>query len=77
MPNHIPLPQLKDLEKTFMEFIYKKRLKVVKAFLRNKGEAGGFPIPNLKLHYKSIVENLNGTGIVVSNKADLSINETD
>ena len=56
MPIKIPEKFFTDLEKTVLNFIWKrKKTRIAKTILYNKGACGGTIIPDLKLYYRSIV----------------------
>ena len=52
----IPLMYLTEIERAFRKFIWKNnRIRIAKAILSSKSEAGDITIPELQLYYRAIV----------------------
>ena len=71
IPIKIIMTFLIVIEKPIMNFIWKnKRPLITKTILSRKSEAGGMTIPDLKLHYRAIVQKWSGMGTKVDRQTN-------
>jgi hypothetical protein len=56
IPTKIPTQFFKSMKRTILNFIWKnKKSRIAKVLLNNKRTSEGIAIPDLKLHYRTIV----------------------
>jgi hypothetical protein len=57
IPIKIPMTVITEIEKSTLNFIWKyKRLRIAKAILSKKSNAGGFTVPNFKLYDRTTIK---------------------